>query len=990
MVKKRADILLNAFNSIKLCFLLFIAFFLNSFGSFSNNTEINSSQQDEITKYCKGEALIVKVFDIPPNSKIDSIHFMSSDSTLKFILPTFFTKEDTLLLFFNSETLNITGDIKISTFVGGTSVAKESHIRIVPKPQITLHPADYYVCQNELVIFSVEANNYDKIRWQHFRPDAVQWNPYGMAEQKELRINAIKLENDKNKFRAELTNEGICTTFSEPGILLIDTIKPEVICPDKIEIIIDKDECSYTFENIPRPEIYDLCGYNAYIPRRSDSKQVNDPYLLGTTSILYEVPDKSGNIGRCRFDIIIKNDATVKIPCKAEEIIYLDQTCRAQIRERPLLVTPPCENNSIQVFYSPPTLNYSQQGNYTLRHYAFHNKVEDCITQVTVLDTFSYKMVYKPEEIITRDTDPGKCTRTILPDPPIINNTCTRNRDYVDLITPWPDNNEFPIGTTEIEWGIFQYNDKVDTIKQSITINDVSEATVNCPPDPHEAYLDPGDCDGWINIPSLSQGGACGPVKITNNITSTDNASGNYPAGLFTINWTVTADNNFMKTCEQSVIVKSVPQAQDDIGRTSQNEPVTITVLTNDTDCQSLDNLVVKLVTNSEPTHGTARVEGQNIIYTPNTGFYGSDSFTYSITNEFQLESQAQVWVTVDEIPQLQCSITSFTDASGFEANDGTATVSITGGIQPWSILWSNGQTSETATTLGAGSYTVVITSSDNQTTTCQVTIGEPDKLTCEIVSFENVTVHGGSDGTAKVFAKGGTPPYEYLWSDGQITDEAIGLMAGTYSVTVTDHNNYGTTCQVVVTEPGKLICRVEPTENISNPGAMDGKAIVLTTGGTPPYSYLWDNGQISQETSGLAAGIHLVAVTDFYGDTTNCQIEMEDPFQPCQFLIPDGFSPNGDGIGDRFYIRCIEEYPNANIQIFNRYGQLLYHKNNYGNTDVWGETDAFWDGRPNKGIKPFNSILPSGTYFYVFNPGNGLNPKTGSIYLNTNREGMR
>jgi gliding motility-associated-like protein len=577
-----------------------------------------------------------------------------------------------------------------------------------------------------------------------------------------------------------------------------------------------------------------------------------------------------------------------------------------------------------------------------------------------------------------------------LPDPPRISNTCSPGRDKVELITPWPDNNEFPIGTTEIEWGIFQYNGKVDTIKQSITINDVSEPTVNCPPDPHEAYLDPGDCDGWINIPSLSQGGACGPVDFTNNITGTDDASGNFPIGETTIIWDITHNNQPFSTCTQKLIVKSAPQAQDDIGRTSQNEPVTITVLTNDTDCQSLDNLVVKLVTNSEPTHGTARVEGQNIIYTPNTGFFGLDSFTYSITNGFQLESQAQVWVTVDEIPQLQCSITSFTDASGFEANDGTATVSITGGIQPWSILWSNGQTSETATTLGAGSYTVVITSSDNQTTTCQVTIGEPDKLTCDIVSFENVTVHGGSDGTAKVFAKGGTPPYEYLWSDGQITDEAIGLMAGTYSVTVTDHNNYGTTCEVVITEPGKLICRVEPTENISNPGAMDGKAIVLTTGGTPPYSYLWDNGQISQETSGLAAGIHLVAVTDFYGDTTNCQIEMEDPFQPCQFLIPDGFSPNGDGIGDRFYIRCIEEYPNANIQIFNRYGQLLYHKNNYGNTDVWGETDAFWDGRPNKGIKPFNSILPSGTYFYVFNPGNGLNPKTGSIYLNTNREGMR
>ncbi len=109
----------------------------------------------------------------------------------------------------------------------------------------------------------------------------------------------------------------------------------------------------------------------------------------------------------------------------------------------------------------------------------------------------------------------------------------------------------------------------------------------------------------------------------------------------------------------------------------------------------------------------------------------------------------------------------------------------------------------------------------------------------------------------------------------------------------------------------------------------------------------------------------------------------------PCAFLIPDGFSPNGDGIGERFYIRCIEEYPNARISVFNRYGQLLFEQEKYGNVEFWGSEDAFWNGKPNRGISPFQSILPAGTYFYLFDPGDGQKPVTGSIYLNTNIKGM-
>lgn len=917
MVKKRADIFLAANNSIKICVVFCVAFLLHSYGSFSANLENNSSQQDEIAKYCKGEALIVKVFDIPPNSKIDSIHFISSNSTLKFTLPTYFTKEDTLLLFFNSDTLNITGDITILTFVEGTSNAKESNIRIVPNPKIITHPHDRYACQGDQIKFSVIGSNYDSVRWEYLSPISSKWNYYGNENKSELIISANKSINDKYMFRAVLSNENTCFAYSLPAILTLDSIKPYVLCPNDTTIIIDDASCSYLFAIRPRPlSIYDACGHNESTTRRSDNKQATEPYPLGTTVVTFLVPDKSGNLGQCSYNITIQNNAITKIPCKADEIIYLDQTCKAQIRERPLSVTPPCETNTIPVFYSG-ALNYSQQGNYTLRHYAFHPKVEECITQVTVLDTSKYRLDYEPKDLIL-DTDPGKCTRILLPDPPRISNLCTSDRDKVELLIDWPDNNEFQIGTTEIQWGIFQIDGKVDTISQLITINDVSVPTVNCP-GPVEAYLDPGNCSDWFEIPGLSEGGACGPVNITNDITGGENASGNFAAGETTITWTVTHNNSFFKSCPQDIIIYSHPTARNDIANTIQDLQVTIPILENDEDCLNPGIFMASISVNTLPINGIAILDNdQKLVYTPNPGFFGIDSLKYLITNTQNLIDEAWVIITVAEEPEpLICEIITQTNTSGFGASDGQATVSASGGIEPYNYLWNNGLTLPTAVNLTAGIYSVIVYDNNNKQTTCSATIFQPDALQCDIINKINISVYDANDGKATVTAKGGTAPYTYLWENGQTGIESTGLYPGSHYVTVTDFNGYETTCIVEIEEPSP-------------------------------------------------------------------------PVEPCQFLIPDGFSPNGDGIGERFYIRCIEEYPNANIQIFNRYGQLIYQQNNYGNIDAWGETNAFWDGRPNMGIKPFNSILPSGTYFYVFNPGDSSKPITGSIYLNTNKEGMQ
>jgi gliding motility-associated-like protein len=95
-------------------------------------------------------------------------------------------------------------------------------------------------------------------------------------------------------------------------------------------------------------------------------------------------------------------------------------------------------------------------------------------------------------------------------------------------------------------------------------------------------------------------------------------------------------------------------------------------------------------------------------------------------------------------------------------------------------------------------------------------------------------------------------------------------------------------------------------------------------------------------------------------------------------FFIPEAFSPNGDGINDKFEIKGLAKYKSVEIEIFNRWGNVVYQSKNYGE----GQGKAgFWDGTSGFGLRIGSGPVPSGTYFYVLRL-DGKEKINGTIYL--------
>ncbi|MBN4051355.1 T9SS type A sorting domain-containing protein, partial [bacterium AH-315-M05] len=231
-------------------------------------------------------------------------------------------------------------------------------------------------------------------------------------------------------------------------------------------------------------------------------------------------------------------------------------------------------------------------------------------------------------------------------------------------------------------------------------------------------------------------------------------------------------------------------------------------------------------------------------------------------------------------------------DVSCNGASDGMAIASGQGSA-PWNYTWTNssGDTIQTSTNINSpdtlygllpDTYTVYITSSNALCSNVYdiIIIDEPAILSANATPT-NVSCNGGNDGSAMLTTIGGTLPYTYLWNDDslQTTATATGLPTGNYSVTITDNNGCVQTANATIGEATAITTNIDQTD-VSCNGGNDGSATLTTIGGTPPYTYLWndDSLQTTPMAMGLPAGNYSVTITDNNGCVQTANTTINEP----------------------------------------------------------------------------------------------------------------
>ena len=250
---------------------------------------------------------------------------------------------------------------------------------------------------------------------------------------------------------------------------------------------------------------------------------------------------------------------------------------------------------------------------------------------------------------------------------------------------------------------------------------------------------------------------------------------------------------------------------------------------------------------------------------TQNIDNLAAGNYDLTLTNGNGCTSTFSATITEPSPLSLNPSATGET-AQG--ADDGTATVQPSGGTAPYTFAWSNGAQTQSIDGLAPDIYTVTVTDDNGCFATAEISVASFDCQITASATTTNVTCNGGEDGTLSIQVNDAQLPIDIQWSNGLNGLVQTNLMAGTYSVSITDAVNCLVIVNFTINEPDELVVVVN-TQNETAAGANDGSASAVISGGTPPYTYEWSNGENTEMIENLAPGSYSLSVSDANGCIT-------------------------------------------------------------------------------------------------------------------------
>jgi gliding motility-associated-like protein len=604
---------------------------------------------------------------------------------------------------------------------------------------------------------------------------------------------------------------------------------------------------------------------------------------------------------------------------------------------------------------------------------------------------------------ITVSTDEDSCEAILVLETP-------ETADNCKVVTITHNSPElFPIGETAVLWVVTDGAGNTASCEQIITIEDNELPVISCP-DPLIVSSDPGSCEATVILEAPEFSDNCDGAVITNNAPEA------FPLGDTIVVWTVMDTSENEVSCEQLITVEDteVPVVNSTTGFTLQLDENGEAILTvGDIDNGSTDNCGI----------ATLSLDLTNF----DCSNLGDNTVTLTVTDESDNQAMVTTNITVEDniAPTITClsDVSVNADVGSCEAklvfdnpetNDNCGVASV-----------SNDAPDTFA--IGETIVTWTVTDTSGNTATCEQVIRvddtEPPVANCVAAFTVQLDATGNASITADMIDDGSTDNCEIASIEiDQTSFDCSNIGENTVTLTVIDESGNKSTCEATLTVED-VEAPVVLTQDISveldskgnatittediNEGSYDNCGIAsmslnITSFSCPTLgdnevilTVIDDSGNTASQTATVTFtapdqdGDDIADVCDddidgdgVDNDRDNC-VTTANPSQAdldrngigdvCDnggLVIPKGFSPNGDGINDTFVIGGLYSYPRNSIEIYNRWGNLVYETQNYQND---------WNG------VAFNKskTLPAAPYLCLINLGDSSEIIKCWVYIN-------
>lgn len=762
-----------------------------------------------------------------------------------------------------------------------------------------------------------------------------------------------------------ITDSNGNVTTCDQSVIVTDVESPgDVLCPTDTTITATFGECGIAGSEVilESPTADDPCGI-ADISNDSPTF-----YPVGSTTVTWTITDNNGNTSLCVQNVIIIDEETPVIAECPSDISVDNEAgnCQVSLNDIGTLVAEdPCgiadiSNNSPGVFPVGVT-----EVLWTVTD--INGNSSQCTQTITVMDAEAPVITECPVDMSVNVT-PGSCENIEV----VIGELFATDNCAIESITN-DAGAAFPVGVTVVTWTVTDIHGNTSTCTQNVeVIDNESPVIIECP-EGITISTDVSSCDasGVLLEQPLAED-PCGIDTIFNNAPEV------YPLGETVVTWTVTDSNGNTTECSQVVLVldDEAPTVLDCAPDVSvNNDPCTC-------GASGLDL-------------GTPIVEDNctiaSIINNAQDPFLvGTTVVTWVITDAAGNVTTCEQLVIVEDVeaPIIECpediyqsndlgecgAVVEYPLPAVIENCPGSELELIEGLSS--GVFFPLGATSITYEAVDHSgnrtscSFEVVVTDDESPTIDCPPDIVTNDSLVNYLYpTFDDncyaelMLIEGGDAGT--ILEHGDTyVSFAAVDLSGNMDTCGFNVLVNTPPVALND--------TVIIFESDDVL-HIDILENDYD---LDGDSIMITQilyGGANTENH---GNFISYDIPDNDCGVDSVIyqICDTYGACDTAVVYVETECYPTVF-VPEGFSPNGDGVNDVLHILGLHDYPDNEIIIFNRWGHKVFEARDYQND---------WNGMSQAALTVGETCLPRGTYFYMLDiHESNIQPMKGFIYIN-------